>query len=101
MACCLFWFISRLSPPHVARAVFDQAVMMPFTSQITHVSSESFSSEIEDSYEPTSNPESRDPESLISVTPLATKFPSPMRKMLQPSGELEENLESDKMSDGY
>ena len=69
------------------------------TSQITHVSSKSFSSDTEDSYEPMSKPESRNFESPISVTPLATKFPSPRRKTLQPSGVLEENLDPDKMSD--
>ena len=69
------------------RAIFDQAVMMPFTSQITHVSSKSFSSDTEDSYDPTSKPESRNFESPISVTPLATKFPSPKRKRFNPAAD--------------
>ena len=98
MACYPLWFTSCLSTPRVVRAIFDQTVMMPFTSQITHVSSERFSSDTEDSCEHTSRPESRSFESPVSVKPLATKFPSPRREALPPCRGPEEDLVPSKMS---
>ena len=71
----------------------------PWFKRFPHISSESFSSDSEDSYEPTSRPESRNFESPISVTLLATKFRSPRREALPPSSGPKENLEPSKMSE--